>query len=393
VTHTLSSLARDSGRLRSIDGLRAIAALLVIWLHVAQVYRTVGGAMPVGESWLYTIARDVGFGRVGVVVFFLVSGFVIPSGLRHGEPAPIRAFLLKRVWRIYPAYWLSVPLGAFATCWLWGRPFGARDLVINLTLLQDIVGAPSAIGVYWTLLVELVFYALCVVLFLRKSLHDPLRIGVLALVLGIAHAACVFGIWLGLPLSRMPVFLLLHLSLMLCGTLYRQCRLAPAGAPQRRLWFALLVFHLLVFPVAAAWALGLARNYVVADALGIGVFLLGTSWLRIETRLTDWLGRISYSLYLFHAVVFYPLFWWLLHQPVGSWSRSQPLGAYMAVSAVLTIAVAACVYRWVEAPGIRFGRACAQRVRQRASLAAGAERSGFAAARIGPVQEQAPSVT
>ena len=139
-------------RLRHIDALRAVAALLVLWRHVADAY--VGLGAGVGGRWLMSIADSIDVGRIGVVAFFLISGYVIPFSIHPERSAPIGTFLIKRFFRIFPAYWLSIPLGAFATCWLWGRPFGVREFLVNLTLLQDFFGVTPAEGLYWTLLVE-----------------------------------------------------------------------------------------------------------------------------------------------------------------------------------------------------------------------------------------------
>ena len=51
--------------------------------------------------------------------------------------APVGSFVIKRVLRIYPAYWLSVPLAAFVVFWIWGTPFTAREVLVNFTLMQD----------------------------------------------------------------------------------------------------------------------------------------------------------------------------------------------------------------------------------------------------------------
>src|SRR5690606_27081696 len=126
--------------------------------------------------WIHELASTLDVGRVGVVAFFLVSGFVVPYSIRPDLPAPIGSFVIKRVFRLFPAYWLSIPLGALTGWWLWGRGFGTRELLLNATMLHEAFGAPPAIGLYWTLLVEMVFYALCVVLLIARSLDRMWRI-------------------------------------------------------------------------------------------------------------------------------------------------------------------------------------------------------------------------
>jgi len=361
---------RTHERLRYIDALRGIAALLVVWLHVADAFLHVDGSLVRG-AWLRDVAASVDVGRVGVVAFFLISGFVIPFSIDAARPAPVATFAIKRFFRIFPAYWLSIPLGALTGFWLWGRAFDGRDFLGNLTLLQNVLGVREAEGLYWTLRVELVFYALCIMLLLTRSLHNLRRIAAIAIVLAFVHSLAMSLKWLGLPsMSSEAAFWLLNLSMMLCGTLYRNV-LMEAPVPRdpllRAAVLGLLAYYLLVFPAGAAWAIGLEHNAPIAYALGLLLSIAGTSFVRIESRLTDWLGRISYSVYLFHPVVFMALLWWLARQPAGSWMLTQHLGVYLLVCVLATLLLAHAVQRAVEQPCIRLGHRLARAYRERAA--------------------------
>jgi len=353
----------DDARLRHIDALRAVAALLVLWRHVADIYVTLGPG--VTGRWLQSAGAAVDVGRIGVVAFFMISGFVIPFSINPNSPAPVGTFLIRRFFRIYPAYWLSVPAGALTAFWIWGRPFAFRDLLVNLTLLQDFFGVPAAEGLYWTLLVEWMFYLSCVALLLAKSLGDVRRLFAVAALLTLLYSAQMLLQWSGRPfLSVETTFNLLNLSLMFAGTVYR--RLVVDGQWRADPWLAacfagLLGWHLLVMPLATTLAIGFTSNAVVTYALGIALFIVGTSIVRVRSRLTDWLGRVSYSLYLFHPVVFMALLWVLQRFPATSWWRSQHLGVYLFVNALLTAALATLVFRYVERPGIELGRRLARR--------------------------------
>ena len=352
-------------RLRYIDTLRAVAVLMVVWLHVTESFSAIAGPAAAGQV-LADVAWTLDLGRVGVVVFFLVSGFVIPPGLDTSRPAPLAGFAIKRLARIFPAYWLSLLPSAFAAWWLWGRSFGVAELAVNATLLQDLLGVPAASGVYWTLLVEFAFYALCMLLAWRGILHDARCIGAIAIALAGLHLLAAFGIWLHGGRGTLLLILPFHLSLMLTGSLCRQAQFAPRlpAMPRRMLWI-LLLFFLVVFPAGAAWALGPAHNYAVSSAIGVAIFLVGTRVVRIGSGLTDWLGRISYSIYLFHMPVYYPLLWWVTRQPPDSAWRNQHLALWLVVVLVPTLAVAALVYRFVERPGMRLGHRWAGRLQAR----------------------------
>ena len=88
------STLRAGGRLRYIDALRGIAALLVLWLHVANCFHTLSPATEAGSRWLNDYVTDIDIGRVGVVIFFLISGFVVPFSIRADGDAPIIPFAI-----------------------------------------------------------------------------------------------------------------------------------------------------------------------------------------------------------------------------------------------------------------------------------------------------------
>lgn len=357
----VADTAAGDSRLRHIDALRALAALLVLWRHVADAFATLGPG--VSGLWVVDWGAALDFGRIGVVTFFLVSGYVIPFSIHPERPAAVGTFLIKRFFRIYPAYWLSIPLGALATCWIWGLPFDARDFLVNLTLLQDFVGVRAALGLYWTLLVEWAFYLLCVVLVLSGSFARSRRWLALSTLLTAVYSFELLVHWLNgvSTLGSSAAFACLNLSLMLLGTLYRRTIVEGDGdALVQGGVLVLLVWHLIALPAVSVLAVGTTGNATIPYAFGLLVFVGGVSFVQVRTRLTDWLGRVSYSIYLFHPVVFMLMLWWLQRLPLQSAWRSQHLGVYLLANAVLTVAFATLVYRFVEKPGIELGRRLAQ---------------------------------
>ena len=97
-----------------------------------------------------------------MVLFFLISGFVMPLSVRHGfDPGH---FVLRRLLRIYPLYFAVLAL-LVAGAWLgllhvWAWLGTARPQVwrANLLLVQDYVGQRPILGVSWTLIIELAWY-------------------------------------------------------------------------------------------------------------------------------------------------------------------------------------------------------------------------------------------
>ena len=358
-----AALANGAGRLRYVDALRGLAALLVVWLHASNGFRSLSSQ----GHWLDTIASSIDVGRIGVVVFFLISGFVIPFSIQRTSAAPIGTFVIRRILRIYPAYWLSVPLAAYAFYWSAGAGFSAGELLANLTLMQGVFGARHAEGIYWTLVVELAFYGLCIALLLTRSLFDARRVALLATVLALAHVFAMFTLWLGRPIVSVPVaFWPLNLSVMLWGALYRLDTDGECDRFSALLLRALGVLFIVGLPIGASLAVHARAIYATAYAIGFVVFLVGMRYVRVETRATDWLGRISYSMYLFHPLVLQPLYLGLIREPADSPWRAQHAGIWLAVTIALTLVVASLVYKYVEAPAIRLGHRLANAWERRA---------------------------
>lgn len=181
--------SENTGRLDHIDAMRAVAVLLVIWTHYAERFVALAGA----QQWLDTLQRAVNFGRIGVVVFFGISGLLIPVSLRGAAGPGTRRFLIRRFLRLYPAFWLSIPVGCVVFWTLFGKPVSVALLVANATMIPTAFGQEPVMGHYWTLETELVFYGLCLVLFWWGGLHRMRDLALACIAL-----CAVFVITLGL---------------------------------------------------------------------------------------------------------------------------------------------------------------------------------------------------
>jgi peptidoglycan/LPS O-acetylase OafA/YrhL len=348
--------SREDRRLRYIDSLRAIAAILVLWVHVSEKFKDV--ATP-GSGWVHELTRPINAGRLGVVLFFAISGFVIPFSIKLMHRYPVREFLVTRFFRLYPAYWLSIPLGVITSAWIWGGSFSLGEFAVNLTMLEYLFDVRPAIGLYWTLAFEFVFYVCCALLVLTGNITRYRRIGALALGLVLVHIAMV-------PLSHGSLynfsFWPLNLGVMFWGTLYRAEMLGLANGLFERacLWgtaFAVVV----VYPLFFALYVGIAYMHTLPYSIAILLFIVGTRVVRLEFAPLPWLGLISYSIYLFHPVVFNTLLRIVRATPRDTWLWHWHLGAYVVAVLLLTIAVAALIYYAVERPSIRLGRRLARR--------------------------------
>ncbi|CAL9299920.1 MULTISPECIES: acyltransferase family protein [Streptomyces] len=157
----------SGGRLRALDGLRLVAALMVAAYHYG------GRDGEVAEAWgsspklqFPTLHEFFAYGCLGVQVFFVISGFVI---CMSGWGRPLKSFFASRASRLLPAYWVAVVIvtAVFALPMVAYKAVSPSDALVNLTMLQMPLGVDRVLGVCWTLWAEIRFYALfalCVVL-------------------------------------------------------------------------------------------------------------------------------------------------------------------------------------------------------------------------------------
>jgi peptidoglycan/LPS O-acetylase OafA/YrhL len=250
------------------------------------------------------------------------------------------------------------------------QSYSLSTAFMNLTMVQTVFGFPDVIGLYWSLRIELVFYALCAGLFVIGGLHRPrwLAAGVVAGLAGYlgGHALRLVIARERWPesVAQFPLYAL-FLAFMFWGVLFRRWhdgRLprAPGVGAVVMVVFPVLVFTAPLLLAALSWWRPIRMGDTVSYALGLGTFLLGTTSRRRRGRLGVWLGEISYSLYLFHPIVLRVLFVLVRqsrHPALAGWH----LGTYVFLPMLLTVGVAAATYYAIERPAIRLGRRLAPR--------------------------------
>ncbi|WP_406043666.1 acyltransferase [Micromonospora sp. NBC_00898] len=143
-------------RLLVLDGLRLGAALMVVAYHL--VGDRIGVWQPSAATAFGPLHSVATYGFLGVQLFFVISGFVI---CMSAWGRSVGDFFVSRVVRLYPAYWFAVLVTAGV---LVAVPRGAdlkvRDVLGNLTMMQEFLGIRHLDLSYWTLTVEMIFYIL-----------------------------------------------------------------------------------------------------------------------------------------------------------------------------------------------------------------------------------------
>ena len=179
----------------AIDGLRFLCALMVALHHLffwswASPWTTIGDARQIfaGAAQFPSAVWWTWFGWIGVQIFFVISGFVITNSAVRSSPMQ---FWAGRVLRLYPAVWVCASLSLVAQYFIGGISlpalFGRYAKSVLLVPWPTIYWLD---GAYWSLAVEIMFYAL---VFLALALRRVSQIRALAWLLTISSAVfCAF---------------------------------------------------------------------------------------------------------------------------------------------------------------------------------------------------------
>lgn len=370
-----------SRRLGGLDALRGLAALTVVTQHFLIANPAFFDAAHRSDmAWLkLTPLHVVWAGREAVILFFLLSGFVLSIPWWDGCRPATAAFYLRRLFRIYPAYLVAV-LAATAgdillskhglagmSNWfnsVWARPLDAPTLISHLLLVPPFDPQPLD-PVLWSLSHEM-----------RISLLFPLLMWfVMRYDWRFVVGALLPLSWLGglvTPMSWISSieFLLMFAVGALLASERARITAFVKGLSSFRLCVGLLLAVVLyttkfwlpvqprpVYSIALDdWSVCLASLLLIAVALGAyerlprPAELLGTA-----------LGKISYSLYLIHAVVLFSLVYWL----VGV----VPVAFRELLALPVVFAVAALMYVAIERPGIALGARLAHMLPKRRTAA------------------------
>lgn len=156
-------------RLELLDYGRFIAAIIVVLHH--YTYNGIANGKITSITHNPDIVDFTKYGYLGVEFFFMISGFVIFNSALNRSAAE---FAVSRAVRLYPSYWFAVLFTATFAVY-WGGELMAvypSMVLINLSLLQNYVGAGNVDGVYWTLFYEVKFYfAVFIMLILGMQKH------------------------------------------------------------------------------------------------------------------------------------------------------------------------------------------------------------------------------
>ncbi|MFD9703607.1 acyltransferase family protein [Lentzea sp. NPDC059081] len=333
-------------RFPALDGLRAIAAVLVVFFHYG------------GPDWLQ--------GWAGVQMFFVLSGFLITTLMlreeRRSGRISLKEFYLRRGFRILPVYFVVLLVTVVGSA-LYGT-FTSNGigpaLKYFLTFSNEFAGA-SPYGQSWSLGIEQKFYLVWPLVAIALG-TVVLRRRAGAAVLGMLLALVVVNFTAQHSNPGWP----LHYFSILTGVLLAVALHSPRGfavlrpltnlASQVAVCVGFLCVHLSVKPMAGLLD---GINGIPGHVLVIPVYALATAVLLtalvapgpattfLSTKPMQFVGERSYSLYLVQTIAA-TVIWFF-------WPKLSGLGQSLVVTAT-GLALASVLYKLVEIPMINLGR-------------------------------------
>ncbi|MDX6373875.1 MAG: hypothetical protein QOD98_2863 [Nocardioidaceae bacterium] len=389
--------------LPGIEALRGVAALTVVAHHSWSLSLQWGKA-PADRIPFYWVVE--GFGTWGVLLFFMLSGYLLADTFWRSEPADLRVYAVRRFFRIAPAYYVNLAL-LYLFFALPRQVFseqGVRQILSNVTfthyLFPNYASSLNVNGAVWTLTIEMMLYAFLPIMALLVRFNPWVGTAIL-IAIGVGWKAWVafdggflHGIWYdgstnlageNLYISRQFVGSVAIFALgigarwlVVHGHLDGIYRVLP-----RRLGVSSFLVLTIPSILLLKWVERASQYTSPSPPFGVG-FLQGTLFSGYDfvvmlallpalllaarpqqftesplRRVTTWLGERSYSIYLWHFPIVLAIY------QRGPQKHLAAEGGYwwrLPAILVLTLLFATASYQMVERPGMEWGRRLAKRV-------------------------------
>ena len=313
-------------RFTELDGLRGIAALLIVIYHYTYNYNRIWG-------YEIDIPHFFAYGSWGVPLFFIISGFVIFwSILRQKKPA---TFALSRFRRLYPPFWVALVI-SIPVVMLWG-PENLRantdtsTLLMQFTMMQEYFGFRNFDGVFWTLTLELSFYFIILNLAYFKQI-EALDYW---LIFWLLSTSVITLFNLNIPFWLTKLLIIKYNLFFAMGIAFYKIRQNIAGKST----YTLVALCILTAPL-----------YNDAKATVACYLLFSLFWLTTINKLKIlshpvllFFGTISYSLYLIHQNLGYTIIGKLLEHGIHP-------AVCIIIATTVSISLAYLMHKFIEQP-------------------------------------------
>jgi peptidoglycan/LPS O-acetylase OafA/YrhL len=321
---TATKITDTSSRFYILDPLRLVAALMVLIYHYSIFFNT--------NNFPVFFASATKFGYLGVVFFFLLSGFVITASAQ-GRSAV--AFLVARGIRLYPAFIICL-LVTVTTIYCTGHGLlPIKQIIANATILNDYLKVPNVDGVYWTLQAELKFYG-CIFLLIATGVFNFYRVWLsIWLLIAILHFYTNNPFFMGWFIN--PYYSFYSIGGVSCFLLHKHPR-------DILMWGNFLLSLGFGVVMASHQTHDFNRGVTTADA-NLAVIIVAFFYLFFLLLALGYFQIKPHKGFVLAGAISYPLY--LIHNEAGKaliYLLQVHTGAVCAVIAVTIIVIVAAVF-------------------------------------------------
>lgn len=336
-----------------LDYIRGISTLMVILYHYTTRYESL---FPRKEMFGITFPH----GSYAVLVFFLLSGYF---AIRNIEQTTLVKYMIKRFLKLFPVYWVAILITMpLVATFLPSRSVSIKDMLLNFTMLQTILGAENVDGAYWTLFSELVFYIfIFLVLILKKQKNIDKFI--------------FFYVLIQVILLVIPDTSMIILAKKFNTLIYGHCFMAGASIAYLEKYDnkqcvsiiekikAILVFFSLIFFIG--------EQFLLHDWQSGIFFVISTAVVVLAIFYHNRIGNMSNGIsflkpFSFIATISYPLY--LLHQNIGyiiirtldSYGLSNEYFLIIPIGMVIVLAYS--LHKFIEKPILKISNTICRRI-------------------------------
>lgn len=361
VVSTANAVSRR-GRLDFLDALRGLAAAYVVIYHMTL--------MPQPQLALPRWAEKFTLmGGTGVTLFFIVSAFSLyyTMPMREGSSKPTASFYLHRFFRVAPLFYFLILVSWIRDVWLFDVHHSASAVAASATFIFNLfpMRQEGFVWAGWTIGVEMIFYAVFPLIYAKvRDLHKAIAF---------IFVTLLFWYFIGLVLDYLVLpegwresilqwstfkhFPIFATGIVLYYWFMDADRESPSARSKGQAALSAGIFTYLA--LVQGWLPNILGNPYYFQAVAYGLLFAGLAlfpWRLVVNRVTSFLGKVSYSVYLLHPTIVYLLI------PVYRRIHEQQADLTVAFIAcagltfLILLPLAWLAYRLIELPGIRLGK-------------------------------------
>lgn len=356
-------------RLDFLDALRGLAAAYVVVYHMILL----PSPNLVAPDWAYKVAHA---GGTGVTLFFVISAFSLyyTMPLRFKDAYPNLSFYLHRFFRIAPLFYAWICFTLIRDAWYFSAHHSVAAILASVTFTFNLApqGQQGFVWASWTIGIEMMFYLMFPLIYLYiTDLWKALALVFIFILVWMAYQTIIPHVYSGASIELvntwtfvrfLPIFAIGCVVYFVIKHIHTRDEIKYSKSIGLFMVTASVYCYLAMLDGSfnVFFADAMLWQGLIYSALVIGLCL---NPLKIfVNRFTRYLGKISYSLYLGHTTIV--LFLTPVYRMVYRALSNTTLAFLLCYVSTLALAVglADLTYRFIEAPGVRYGKVAYQRI-------------------------------